>query len=149
MKKALALLLALICAFSFCTVALAAEGDTEDVASVTVIFKDGDTVVKEIVVAPGTILTPYAPVNPEKADTDTTRYTFKGWLREGGDGTHYYQSTLPTPTEAEAGATIVYAADYAEEDISENQTFLAFFASIFDRINKIFEYFVKIFEGVF
>ncbi len=143
MKKALSLLLALICAFSFFTVAFAAEGDEATVATIHVVFMDGDTILREVDVAPGTMLTPYAPANPEKADTDTTRYTFKGW--RGSDGELYVsQSTLPSPS-----TDITFTAEYAEEDISENQSFLAFFASIFDRINKIFEYFAKIFEGIF
>lgn len=148
MKKALALLLSVLMIFSMVGVMAYAE-DTTDPAEpteeelVTVIFKDGDVILKTIKVKPGIIITAYAPENPEKPDTETTRYTFKGW-QSSVDGEIYYRSTLCTPQDASV-KEIVYTAVYSEKDISGRQTLWEFIGSIFTRINMIFEYFAKIF----
>lgn len=141
MKKALAVLLSVLVIFSsFAVMAFAQEGDLITVNFVV----DGNTI-KTVQVRAGEILTPYAPENPVKEATETAEYTFKGWA--DADGVLYQQSTLPTPDGSVA--EITYTAEFSEEEIVENETLLSFIASIFERINMIIEYFVKIFEGVF
>ena len=148
MKKALAVVLSLLMAFSMFGVMAFAEGETtEELPPINVIFTVDGTVVQSVHVNSGEYLTAYVPKTPTKADTDTTRYTFKGWKTEGDD-TIYYTSTLPVPTleEGETSKTIEYYAVFAEEDISTNQSFLEFIKSVFERFNLILEYFATIFN---
>lgn len=135
MKKTLALILAMIVAFSMFSVAAFAADDL-----VAIKFVDGDKVVSSAQVAKGTILTPYVPENPVKEDTDTTKYTFSGW-ESSVDGEVYYPNTIPA-----ADYDVTYTAKYVEEKVTAGQSLLAFFASIFERINLIFEYFATIFN---
>lgn len=146
MKKALALVLSLLVAFSMFSV-MAFAADSEANPPIRVVFYVDNEIVKDVYVHDGTILTPYAPANPTKADTDTTEYTFKGWQTEGDDN-FYYQNTLPVAKLAEGETTkeIVYTAVFAEEDISGRQSFWNLVESIFARINLIFEYFATIFN---
>ncbi len=138
MKKALALILSLLVAFSMLTVAAFAEGDL-----VTIKFVDSDGKgIKTVQVAPGTLMTPYVPENPEKADTETTRYTFIGWKSSvDTDEEPYSKNTVPN-----ARVDVTYTATYSEKDISQNQTLWNFIESIFARINLIFQYFAEIFR---
>lgn len=144
MKKALSLVLALLMTFSmFGVMAFAAEDDTAPIHIIFVV--DGNTV-KEISVQDGTILTPYAPENPMKPDTDTTRYIFKGW-QTAGDDELYYQSTFPVATlDGAETREIVYTAVFAEQDISGRQSFWNFIESLFERLNLLFEYFATVFN---
>ncbi len=144
MKKALALILSLLVAFSMFTVATFAEGEAtpaEDLVTVT--FKDSDgKIIKTINVTPGTKMTPYVPENPVKADTETTRYTFAGWKSSvDTDVDPYAKNTIP-----DARVNVVYTATYSEKDISQNQSLLNFIESIFARINLLFQYFAQIFR---
>lgn len=145
MKKALALILSLLVAFSMFTVATFAEGEATPAEEelVNIVFKDSDgKVIKTINVAPGTKMTPYVPANPEKADTETTRYTFAGWKSSvDTDEEPYAKNTVP-----DARVDVVYTATYTEKDISQNQTFWNFIESIFARINLLFQYFAEIFR---
>lgn len=143
MKKALSLALALLMTFSmFGVMAFAAE----DTAPIHVIFVVDGKTVKDIYVQDNTILTPYAPENPEKADTDTTRYTFKGW-KSASDDNYYYQNTLPVATlDGAETREIVYTAVFSEEDISGRQSLWNLIESIFERINLLFEYFATVFN---
>lgn len=156
MKKTLAVVLSLLVAFSMLTVmASAADLTEEDLAKVvTVKFvyqtETDEEVIETIYVAPGTGITPeLVPdiVNEFKTEKDgkTFKYTFKGW-KSSVDGSVYYDAGIPTPTEDQAGATIVYSAEYAKEDYSERQSLWNLIESIFERINKIFEYFATIFN---
>ncbi len=152
MKKALAVLLSVLAIFSMCSVMAFAEGSTADPTPITVKFMDGDFLIKEVSVKEGDILTAYAPENPTKPDTDTTRYTFAGWQAydEAGaviDETLYQKSTLPAPylAEGQTTATIIYKAVFSEKDIKGNQTFWNFIESIFARLNLLFEYFAEVF----
>ncbi len=144
MKKVLSVLLSMLMIFSMVGVMAFAEGETESAATVHVIFKDGDNVLYDMMVAPGTILGSQIE-NPSKADTDTTRYIFKGWMKEGDAEDIYYQGTLPKPTAADEGTTITYIAVYSEEDLTQRMTFWNLIESIFERLNRIFEYFAEIF----
>lgn len=162
MKKTLALILSLLVAFSMFTVAAFAEGETTDApALISVVFlgSDGEEY-KVLHVAPGASLTSSVPENPVKADTATTKYTFRGWKSNiEGDNEWYYKNTLPDAPSAEAYKSmnlvcdnekydgyIIYTADYVEEEIAETQSFWNFIQSIFARINLIFEYFATIFD---
>ncbi len=136
MKKTLALILSLLVAFSMFTVATFAA---EDLVTISFVDSDGRTI-DTVQVKVDTILTPYAPENPVKESTETTKYTFIGWT-SSDDGEVYYKNTLPS-----ARVDVTYTATYSEENISENQTFWSFIASIFERINLIFEYFAEIFR---
>lgn len=146
MKKTLALFLALLMTFTMFGV-MASAADETDVAPIHVIFiVDGQTV-KDIYVQDNTILTPYAPENPVRPDTDDTRYTFKGW-QTAGDNNYYYQSTLPIAklADGETSKEIVYKAIFSEEDISGRQSLWNLIESIFERINLLFEYFATVFN---
>lgn len=143
MKKALAVLLSVLVIFSsFAVMTFAQEGETDLITVKFVV--DGNTV-KTVQVKSGEILTPYVPENPVKEDTDTAEYTFKGWKDEAGN--LWQQSTLPTPDGSDN--EVIFTAEFMEETIVENETFFSFIASIFERINMLFEYFAKIFEDVF
>ena len=150
MKKVISVLLSMLMIFSMVGVMAFAEdaensGNTVvDKATVTVIFYDEDGVTKleEIRLEPNEELSTKIK-NPEKADTETTRYIFKGW--QAKDGTIYYQSTLPTPTEADENTTIEYVAVYSKEDLTQRQTFWNLIESIFERFNLLFQYFAEIF----
>ncbi len=147
MKKALSLVLALLVAFSMFAVVVAAEGEAADDLSntvkVTFVISEDPRVEEVVYVKRGEPLTQYTPENPVKQDTDTTRYTFKGWMSEA-DGQIYYKSTIPTPDEDTY--QITYVAVFSEEDISTRQSFWNLVESIFERINMIFEYFAIIFN---
>ena len=134
MKKALSVVLALIVALSMFSV-MAFAGDLVNVKFVV----DGATKA-DVSVEAGTILTQYVPEVIQEYETDTTRYTFKGWQAEGDD-TIYYSNTLP-----KAEADVVYVAVYAEKDISGNQSFWNFIETLFERLNLLFEYFATIFN---
>ena len=139
MKKTLALILAVLVAFSMFTVATFAAEAEENLVTVSFVDSDGKEI-KTVQVNPGVTLTSYVPENPEKADTETTSYTFKGWRSEV-DGILYARNTIPN-----AAFDVTYKAEYSEKDISGNQTLLQFFRSIFERINLIFQYFATIFN---
>lgn len=152
MKKALAVLLSVLVAFSMFTVMTFAADSTADPTPITIKFVVDDGVVREIAVKNGEILTPYAPENPAKNDTETTKYTFKGWQMQDKNGNVldeklYQKSTLPAPylAEGETSKTIIYKAVFAEKNIEGNQTLLGLFASIIERINMLFRYFAEIF----
>lgn len=142
MKKTLALVLSLLVAFSMFSVVAAAATE------VTVKFVVDGEVVETLKVAPGTAIIP--DLVPEVAreytaekDGKTFKYTFKGW-KSSENQNIYYDKGIPTPTgDVE---TIVYEAQYAEEDYSERQSFWNLVESIFERLNKIFEYFATIFN---
>ncbi len=145
MKKALSVALALLVALSMFSVMAFAEAAE---APITVIFKVDGVVVKEVNVASGTVLTPYVPDDPVRQDTDTERYTFKGWKAEEGDDNLYYRNTFPKATlaEGETSKTIIYNAEFAVEDISGRQSLWNFIESLFERLNLLFEYFATIFN---
>ena len=142
MKKTLALILAVLVAFSMFTVATCAAGDL-----VTVNFVDSDSKeIKTYQVAIGTTLTPYVPANPEKAATETTKYIFAGWessvdVDDKGEYIVYSKNTIP-----DAAFDVTYTAKYSTKDITGNQNLMQFFKSIFERINLIFQYFATIFD---
>ena len=138
MKKTLALILAMLVAFSMFSVAAFAE---EDLVTVTFVDYDGK-VIDSCEVKVGEALTPYVPENPVREDTDTTKYTFIGWKSDiEGDDTVYNSSALNP-----ADVDVTYTAVYLEEEVVKGQTLLQFFASIFERINLIFQYFATIFN---
>lgn len=138
MKKTLALILAMLVAFSMFSVAAFAE---EDRVTVTFVDHEGE-VIKTCEVKVGEALTPYAPKNPVREDTDTEKYTFKGWKSdiEGDDTLYFYNTFNP------ADVDVTYTAQYDVEEVVKGQTLLQFFASIFERINLIFQYFATIFN---
>ena len=152
MKKALAVLLSVLVAFSMFTIMTFAAGSTADPTPITIKFMLDDTNIREIAVKNGEILTPYAPENPSKDSTETTEYTFAGWqlCDETGkviDETLYQKSTLPAPylAEGETTKTIIYKAYFTEKNIEGNITFFAFIASIFAKFNLLFQYFAEVF----
>lgn len=142
MKKVLSVLLSMLMIFSMAGVVAFAEDAAESDATVNVIFydEDGETVLYDLMVAPGTALGPQIE-NPSKAETETTRYIFKGW--KGEDGEVYYDSTLPKPTADDTKVT--YTAVYSKEDLTQRQTFWNLIESIFERFNLLFQYFAEIF----
>ena len=142
MKKTLALVLAVLVAFSMFTFATAAA----DQAKVT--FMNDGAVYHVVEVPEGDSLTPYVPANPTKAPElnengkVVTEYIFKGWAAiEGEENDLYQKNTIP----AAVDGTIYYAV-YSSKEVNESQTFWEFIESIFARINLIFEYFARIFD---
>lgn len=152
MKKALSVLLAVLVAFSMCSVVAFADADSADPTPITVKFINDGYVIAEVMVKEGDILTPDTPDNPKKESTETTKYVFEGWQAQDEEGNIlseelYQKSTIPSPylAEGETTKTICYVAVYTEKGIAGNQSLLQFIASIFERLNMIFEYFAKIF----
>lgn len=142
MKKALSVLLSVLVVLSMFSVMAFAEG-TEPPITVKFVDDDGTTVIKEIKVEAGASLPQYAPENPVKPDIEgETEYTFKGWVAE--DGITYYANTLPTPDGSDL--EVIFTASYSAKDVSGYQSFWKFIESIFERINKIFEYFAIVFN---
>lgn len=162
MKKTLSIILAVILMFSAVSVMAFAE-DATDEGLVTINFyvdaEDiGSTPFHTIKVLPGKNFTDRlvtgeeAIGDPEKAPTEEVEYIFKGWSKyntetDSTDPTVYVAGTIPVVENADE-AVICYVAVFAEQEVRENQTFWQFVASIFARINAIFEYFAKVFEGV-
>lgn len=141
MKKTLALILAVLVAFSMFTVAtFATEGTESEKTTFTVTFINNGAEYAKVEVAPGVHMTSYVPADPTRAAEDGKEYIFKGWSVPGSDEL-YYRNTIPTPT-----ADITYVAVYSEKDTTENQTFWEFIESIFARINLLFQYFAAIFN---
>ena len=151
MKKTLAVLLAVLAVFSMFSMAFAAENPSTAAPILVQFYVDGK-LYHNASVKSGEILTPYAPKDPVKEDTDTTRYTFIGWQETDASGKPvdeelYYKSTLPSPVlaEGETSKTVIYTAVFSEKNIEGRQTFWNLIESIFERFNKIFEYFAEIF----
>ena len=152
MKKTLAIVLTLLVAFSMFTVAASATVDTSSLVTVNFAYvtETEAEVIKTIYVAPGTVIASeeYVPAIPTEftrnVDEAELDYTFKGW-KSSVDGVVYYPSQLPTVTQ-EAGTVITYTAEYLIEDVTDTQSFWEFFASLFARINILFEYFATIFK---
>lgn len=145
MKKVLSLLLCVLMIFSCMSIAVFAE-DAEPQPSVyyKIKFVDWDwdgsdeTVISCETVKAGSVVP--APANPtRKSDDKKVEYIFKGWSADGGQ-TVYHAGTIPVATE-----DVTYTAVYAENKKSDNLTFWGLVKSIFERINKIFEYFAEIF----
>lgn len=158
MKKTLAIVLSLLVAFSMLTVMASATDGLVKVDFTYVTEKEA-TVVKTVEVAPGTSLAsadfiPDIPtqfmrvVTDENGEEKEYKYTFKGWrLAEDEDAVNvYYNSSLPTATEADLANGICFVAVYSIEDYSERQSFWNFIESLFERINILFEYFATIFK---
>ncbi|MBQ6601155.1 MAG: hypothetical protein IIX36_05880 [Clostridia bacterium] len=158
MKKALALVLALLVAFSMFSIAtFAAEGDT---VKINFVYKtpgidegnsnpeDASTGINTVTLIKGGYLPADAvPQITEEfegmIDGKTYRFTFKGW-RSSVDNELYYAGTIHFADDAPDEVT--FTAEYAMEDISGRQSFWNFIESLFERINKIFEYFAVIFN---
>lgn len=141
MKKIIAVLLSVLVLFSALSIASFAEGEVEEKPVYTITFVDYDgTHLGSRKVPQGEIIS--APENPARAEDKENKieYIFKGWSSDGG-ATTYSGNTLPIAT-----ADVTYTAVYAENKKSENLTFWQLVASIFRRINMIFEYFDKIFD---
>lgn len=140
MKKFIALLLSVFMIFSVfgMTVAFAADEETTEKTTFTVIFKDYDgTVISEAQYNLGDKVV--VPENPERAATDEVKYIFAGW-ENGTDGEKYYKETVPKATE-----DVTYTATYGEQDADPVPTFWQLVRSVFARINAILEYLTRIF----
>ena len=141
MKKALSLLLSVLMIFSCMTVAVFAENDAADLpVTYTIQFVDWDgTLLQKEPVVAGKVVT--APANPTRVSDDKNiEYVFDGWTSDGGK-TVFHAGTIPVATE-----DVTYTAVYTEKKKSDNLTFWGLVKSIFERINKIFEYFYEIFS---
>lgn len=159
MKKTLAIVLTLLVAFSMFTVVASAEGETEGLVTVKFAYvteTDSD-VLETIHVAPGTVIATeeYVPVIPtefkrvvknEDGSEKELKYVFKGW-KSSVNGSVYYPAQLPTvAADAAAGTEITYTAEYSITDVTDTQSFWEFIASLFARLNILFEYFATIFK---
>ena len=167
MKKALSVVLSLLVILSmFGMVSAAEEAEATQPAYkpgvVTIKFMNGETLYREIKVMPETpfvnrLLEGSEALGiPEKKDPEgKIEYIFEGWKNEAtGEvrttgGIPMVEKQLNEDGTPVENRVITYIAVYAEKDIVANQTFWAFIQTIFARINMIFEYFAKIFEGAF
>lgn len=140
MKKTLALILAVLVAFSMFSVAtFAADG----LVKVTFYADDGTTEIESFEVMPGEVFTsriPAAPTNPVKPE-ENYEYTFKGW-KSSEDGKLYSKGNMNP-----ASANVTYTAEFSAKEVKKTQSLFKFFESIFERINLIFQYFAEIFRG--
>lgn len=138
MKKTLALILAMLVAFSMFSVAAVA---TDNLVSVQFVDYDGKEI-RSASVTIGDSISAYAPADPVRENTDKAEYTFAGWKSNNPEDTKVYSKyQLPAATE-----NVIYTATYSEEKVTEGQNLLQFFRSIFERINLIFQYFATIFN---
>ncbi len=137
MKKTLALVLAVLVAFSMFAFATSAA----DSELVKVTFINDGKEYSSFELLPGTVLTPYMPENPTKAPDGSNEYIFKGWA-VSEDGELYFKNTIP----AVGTEDVTYMAIYSAKEIKESQTFWEFIESIFARINLLFQYFAAIFD---
>lgn len=140
MKKVIALLLSVLMIFSVfgMTVAFAADEETGEKTTFTVIFKDYDgSVISEAQYNLGDRVE--VPDNPEREATDEVKYIFAGW-ENGIDGEKYYKGTIPNATR-----DVTYTATYGEQDADPVPTFWQLIRSVFARINAILEYLTRIF----
>ena len=138
MKKTLALILAMLVAFSMFSVAAVA---TDNLVSVQFVDYDGKEIQSSSVTI-GDSISACAPDNPVRENTDKAKYTFAGWKSNNSEDTKVYSKyQLPAATE-----DVVYTATYSEEKVTAGQNLLQFFRSIFERINLIFQYFATIFN---
>ena len=138
MKKTLALILAMLVAFSMFSVAAVA---TDNLVSVQFVDYDGKEIQSSSVTI-GESISAYAPNDPVRENTDKAEYTFKGWKSNNPEDTKVYSKyQLPAATE-----DVVFTATYSEEKVTSGQNLLQFFRSIFERINLIFQYFATIFN---
>ena len=141
MKKIIAVSLSVLVLFSALSVVSFADGEAEEKPVYTITFVDYDgTPLGSRQVPHGEIIS--APENPARAEDKENKieYIFKGWSSDGG-ATTYSANTLPVAT-----ADVTYTAVYAENKRGDNLTLFQLIASIFARINKIFEYFDKLFD---
>lgn len=138
MKKTLALILAMLVAFSMFSVAAVAADNR---VSVQFVDYDGKEIQSSSVTI-GDSISACAPDNPVRENTDKAEYTFAGWKSNNPEDTKVYSKyQLPAATE-----DVVYTATYSEEKVTAGQNLLQFFRSIFERINLIFQYFATIFN---
>ena len=138
MKKTLALILAMLVAFSMFSVATVAA---DNLVSVQFVDYDGKEIQSSSVTI-GDSISACAPDNPVRENTDKAEYTFIGWKSNNPEDTKVYSKyQLPAATE-----NVIYTATYSEEKVTAGQNLLQFFRSIFERINLIFQYFATIFN---
>ena len=141
MKKTLALILAMLVAFSMFSVAAVAVVETDNLVSVQFVDYDGKEI-RSASVTIGDSISAYAPDDPVRENTDKAEYTFAGWKSNNPEDTKVYSKyQLPAATE-----NVIYTATYSEEKVTAGQNLLQFFRSIFERINLIFQYFATIFN---
>ncbi len=166
MKKALSIILSVLVVFSMLGMCAAAEEETGNEAAtdlVTVTFIVDGKVYGVVNTKPGLIFVDRVSKGgdaelgvPAKAPADGKEFIFKHWevaknVTVDENGNYTYEPTGITTFTANIPAAeedVYYFAVFAEEDVVENQSFWAFVKSIFERINMIFEYFAKVFEGV-
>ena len=132
MKKVLAIFLCAVMLFSFaCVFAFAEDAET---VTVTFVQDDGTTVIDTVVVEKGKV--PVGPPAPSKPRVDgDPEWEFSGW--QAPDGEIYYSNTLPA-----ANSDTIYVATYKklhDNEAEGNITIMSFLASIFERLNKIFD----------
>ncbi|MBR6568039.1 MAG: hypothetical protein IKK60_05245 [Clostridia bacterium] len=147
MKKALALILSMLVIFSMFGMVAAAEGEETELVSVTFMV-DGE-VYYYIECLPGANIVERLQQGDNKLETpekdlgDGYVYTFKHW-ENAANGDIRFTGNIPPVNE-----DTVYNAVFNVEEKVDTQSFWAFVTTIFERINMIFEYFAKVFEGVF
>ncbi len=149
MKKALSVILSMLVIFSMFGMVAAAEGEqTEQTQLVSVTFYVDGEEYYYIECLPGANIVERLQtgenklVTPVKDLGDGNVYTFKYWVNRA-NGDIRYTGNIPPVTE-----NTVYDAEFNVEEKTENQSFWAFVKTIFERINLLFEYFAKVFEGV-
>ena len=86
---------------------------------------------------------PQQPDVPKReADENGTTYVFIGWRSSLDEQVYKAAATVPAAT-----ANATYTATYQEDPVEEvGTTILGFLASVFARMNRIFEQIAKVFE---
>ena len=135
MKKAIAILLCVVMLSSFaCFFAFADDAAPAETVTYTFYDEDESTVLATVTVEKGK--TPVGPENPVKPRQDgDPEWEFSGW--RGEDGRTYYKGTLPV-----ADGDKIFVATYKklhDNEAEGNITIMSFLASIFERLNKIFD----------
>ena len=142
MKKLIAVLLSVLMLFSLVSVVAVAADDEEEPTVYLIVFKDYDgTVLSEQNVEEGRF--PQQPDVPKReADENGTTYVFIGWRSSLDEQVYKAAATVPAAT-----ANATYTATYQEDPVEEvGTTILGFLASVFARMNRIFEQIAKVFE---
>ena len=147
MKKLISVFLAALMLFSVFSVAASADVELPPNAY-TIIFALEDTngepiqpYLQTVILYEGMELAAAGKLNEPDSyvGEDGLTYYFTGWKNIKTDVVRT-SDALPKVT-----GDATYVAVFTPQDNSQNQTFLQFVASIFSRLNQIFEYFWKIF----
>ena len=139
MKTVISVVLAVIMLTSMLAIGFVhAEDAAETTYTVTFVNYDGTVLSQDNTYKTGEII--IGPEYPTRESTDTMEYKFKGW-QDSRDGKIDSNGTFLLVGEED----VTFTAVFVESEKPERVTIMSFIASLFQRLNMIFEYFSKIF----